>query len=177
MWGKAVVPLSSIVNWVAFFELYLITSFPITIFPKDFHPKVEPTLIFCPVDNDPDIDFLRDVFEAISNVPLIVEGSKIISYISPSSVDPLNTTLSTIADAYSIFGFVSSNSWIKRSPIIDKGSPERTFTFSEYVEIQSEVDALIVESFGLYTSGISSGSLATIELKINLIDLSVPFAL
>ena len=56
-------------------------------------------------------------------------------------------------------------------------SPERTLTFKEYVVIQSDVEALIVESFGLYTSGDSLGSLEMIELNINLIDLSVPLAL
>ena len=43
--------------------------------------------------------------------------------------------------------------------------------------IQSEVDDFIVKSFGLYTDTSSVGSFDTIELKINLIDLSVPFDL
>ena len=62
-------------------------------------------------------------------------------------------------------------------PIKDLGSPEITFTFSAYTLIQSDLETLYVKSFGLYTSGFSSVSLEMIVLNINLIELSVPFAL
>jgi len=62
-------------------------------------------------------------------------------------------------------------------PTSEFTSPEITFTFKAYLLIQSEVDAFKVKSFGLYTDTCSVGSLEMIELKINLIDLSVPFAL
>ena len=55
--------------------------------------------------------------------------------------------------------------------------PEITLTFKAYLLIQSEVDDFIVKSFGLYTDTSSVGSFDIIELKINLIDLSVPFDL
>ena len=55
--------------------------------------------------------------------------------------------------------------------------PETTLTFKAYLLIQSEVDDFIVKSFGLYTDTSSDGSFDIIELKINLIDLSVPFDL
>ena len=62
-------------------------------------------------------------------------------------------------------------------PIRSFGLPDTTFTFKAYTLIQSDSDDLYVKSRGWYTSGLLSTSLATIVLKMNLIELSVPFAL
>jgi len=112
--------------------------------PDNFHPNVEPTSILSPTVLSLVRVDVNLVLEITLNVPFTVAGSNTISYTSL----PLNIMLSIKPEAYVTSGYFGSGSCSNFSPIRFSGDPERILTLSEYVDTQSEVDGLIVLSFG-----------------------------
>ena len=118
--------------------------------------------------------FSNLVFVEIWNSPLTVSGATTIFQIASPSIVPWAITLSTVADAYPYSSVADCTIFL---PIKSFGFPDTTFTLRAYTLIQSDSEALYVNSLGWYTSGLFSTSSDIIVLKINLIESSVPFAL